>query len=197
MIHIWSLLFSEYICNELNLNRCKQSIISYGLEVIIGASIKLIIYITIPLISGFLNQFAAAYLSAGLLKICSGGYHCSAYYRCLISTFLIFSLIAVISKYMAGTIPSEPILYFSLFLALIIFILLAPVDVKEKPIISLNRRKLLKTISCLMVIIYILLFYYWKPEQNIALASGFAILFHVFTLTKFGNAFLRWVDKSL
>lgn len=198
MIHTWSLNISNYIGKELNLDNRKILIISYGTEVIIGAFIKLAVFIIIPLILGVFKLFATAYISFALLRLPSGGVHCSAFYRCLIISTSVYLGIALIAKYLATlSINSIELLWLVLLMAIIVFIKLAPVDVKEKPIRSILRRKILKYISCLMVIAIFIVTYFWQPDHDITWAISLAISFQVFTLTKAGHSFFGWVDNII
>ena len=198
MIHTWSLHLANYIGNELKLDNRKIVIVSYGTEVLIGALIKLVAFILIPFILGVFKLFATAYISFALLRLPSGGVHCSAFYRCLITSTITYLGIALIAKYLATlNMPSIEVLWVVLLMALIVFIKLAPVDVKEKPIRSTLRRKRLKFISCLMVIVIFVVFLFWQPGHDITWATSLAILFQVFTLTKAGHSFFGWVDKII
>lgn len=197
MVHSWSVRFADYLGKELNLAEERIPIVAYGLEVIIGALIKLIVFTTIPLVLRVFPQFAAALISSAVLRLASGGVHCSAFYRCVICSLGVFLTIALISKYFSYTLPSDDIFGFSLVVAFTAFIILAPVDVEEKPIKSPTRRKILKFISCLLIIVYFFIFKSWDLSNEIVLASGLAILFHSFTLTKPGHSFFKWLDQII
>lgn len=198
MIHTWAVNIAEILSRELKLDKKRTSIVIYGLEVILGGIIKLFIFITLPLVLGVFTQFIAANLASGFLRLTSGGVHCSSYYRCLIVSTTIFLIIAFVSKYLFIYIVFvDLILWFSLALALVVFVIKAPVDVPEKPIRNHSRRRMLKIISCIMVMLYFLLFLYWKPEPDVILASSLGVLFHTFTLTRPGHTSVFLVDKSI
>lgn len=198
MIHTWSKAIARYSAREIKLNGRKEAIVSYGLKVILGGIIKLIVFLLVPLSLGVFSQFTAACLSSGFLRLPSGGAHCSAYYRCLITSLSVFLLIAVVAKYLSLFItPDEIFLWFSLALAFIVFIRLAPVDVPQKPIRSKVHRKALKIASCALVLVYFAIFLYWKPGSDVVLSTSLAILFHTFTLTRSGHNFLAWVDNVI
>ncbi|ACV61331.1 Accessory gene regulator B [Desulfofarcimen acetoxidans DSM 771] len=198
MIHTWSVCLARYLGSELNLDKSRVSIISYGLEVLIGGFFKLIIYIVVPLFLGVFNQFAAAFLCSALLRLPSGGPHCSAYYKCLINTLVIYLTIAVTATYLSlSPLPVQAVLWFGLGLAFMVFYKLAPVDVKEKPIKSEKRRRCLKIISCIIVVVYFIFFSYWRFSQDIMWACSMAVIFHTFTLTWSGQRFIGKLDKLL
>ena len=197
MIHTYSKKLAEHLINELNLDNQRIPVISYGLEVIIGGFLKLTTFIFVPWLFGVLNQFTTAYITSAFLRLPSGGAHCTAYYKCLINTLVVFLIIALIAKHTLNPLPIKQILWISLFLALLVFVKIAPVVSKEKPIVSLKRRRNLKIASSLILVIYFIVSLYWNPKQDILIASSLAILFHIFTLTKLGHKLLSYVDKLI
>ncbi|MTI80014.1 MAG: accessory regulator AgrB [Firmicutes bacterium] len=198
MIHNMSVCLARYLGAELRLAESKISIAAYGFEILIGVVIKMLFYILVPFILGILPEFAAAFISVGILRLPSGGGHCSAYYRCLIYTLLIYITIAILAQYLAlYTLPAKEILWIILSLALFIFVFYAPVDVKENPIINITRRKRLKVISCLLVAVYFVVFFYWNPALNLIWACSLGILFHIFILTRIGHKFIKFIDRLI
>lgn len=198
MIHTISVRITNYIAAELKLENSRLNIISYGIEVLLGGLVKWSIFIIVPLLLGVFKQCITACIIYAILRIPSGGRHCSAFYKCLIVSFSIFITIAFIAKYCSLTaFLIKPIFWFSICIVFIIFLLKAPVDVPEKPILSTSRKKTLKIISCIIVAIIPILFICLKPNDDLFLASSLAILFHAFTLTKPGNNFLYWLDNKI
>lgn len=198
MIHNCSVNLARRISNELDFDKKRFKIIAYGLEIIIGGCLKLFAYILIPLILGIFQIFMFAYLSAAFLKLFSGGVHCSAYYRCFISTLLVFLTIGETARYLSGfELPYLEIFWLSLTITFFVFVKLSPVDVKEKPIKSEFRRKILKIVSLAMLLVYFLIFNVWNPGSDIILACSISILFHAFTLTRTGFAFFKFVDQII
>lgn len=196
MVHSLSVRIANYLVNEIEHDKPKLSIVSYGVEILIGGLIKIAVFVTVPLLFGFFPEFAIAFLSSAFLRIPSGGAHFSAYYRCLIITLSVFSGIALIAKYTYINFYVVKVFFISsLALAFFTFIKIAPVDVKEKPIRSPLRRKRLKIISCLMIIFYFAIFIYYKQSVNNVLASGLAVLFHTLTLTEYGKNLCLKLDK--
>jgi accessory gene regulator B len=198
MIHSWSVRLAGFLAMELNLGERRQAVVAYGLEVLIGALIKVIIFIAVPCVLGVFNLFMATLLSAGILRLPSGGVHCSAYYRCLVSALTIHIVIAFAAQHLATfSLPALGILYVVLSITFITFLKLAPVDVKEKPILSTVRRKNLKIVSCSMVIVYFIFFSVWQPAQDILLACSMGIMFQTFNLTRAGHKFFNWIDAHI
>lgn len=200
MINSWSLKAAGYIGKELELDDKKRAIISYGLEVIIGAIIKLIVFITVPWILGVFTEFWVAYLSFAFLRIVAGGVHCTAFYRCVTVSLTSLLVIAFMANYISSY--ALPYTYQGLYWGVLVFSFLvvvakAPIDVEEKPIISPKRRMCLKIVSCLVIFLYLLASVYWNPEDKIYIASGLGILFQVFTVTKRGNQFFKLVDQII
>ncbi|MEG6510567.1 accessory gene regulator ArgB-like protein [Desulforamulus ruminis] len=198
MIHGWSVHFAQYLGSELNLDHRKVAIVAYGLEVILGAIIKLAVYIIIPSMLGVFKLFAVAFLISAPLRLASGGPHNNAYYKCLITALTVFLIIAFTAKGLSTSpLPLNILFPLVLFLAFPVFLKLAPVDSKEKPIKSEARRKRLKFISCLLLVIYGITFTLWQPEQAVGLACLLAVLFHTFSLTKMGYALFKAIDNLI
>lgn len=198
MIHAWSARIAGYIGKELAIDDKKIAIVSYGLEVIIGALIKLQVFILVPLVFGVFTEFMVVYLSFAFLRIAAGGVHCTAYYRCLLFSVTSYLIIAFTAIYLGSyNLPYREIYWVVLALSFLVIFAKAPIDVEEKPIISPKRRLRLKVISCLVVISYWLLSIYWDPGSIIYLASGMGILFQTFTLTQSGAKFFKWVDHII
>jgi len=200
LINSWSARAAGYIGKELDLDNKKMAIVSYGIEVIIGALIKLIVFIAVPWMLGVFVEFMVAYLSFAILRIVAGGVHCSEFYRCLIvsvTSYLAIAFIAIhISSYALPYTYQElywGILLFSFF----VIIAKAPVDVQEKPIINPKRRLRLKIASCLVVGVFMIISVCWHLEDKFYIASGLGILFQVFTVTKSGGKFFKLVDQII
>lgn len=201
MINSWSVKVAGYIGKELDLDNKKTAIVSYGIEVMIGAIIKLIIFIMVPWMLGVLTEFIVAYLSFAILRIVAGGVHCSEFYRCLIVSLSSYLAIAFIATYLSFyALPSytyQELYWVLLAFSFLVVITKAPVDVQEKPIINPKRRLRLKIASCLVIGLFMLVSVYWQPEDKIYIASGLGILFQVFTVTQSGAKFFKLVDQII
>lgn len=195
MVHNWALNLANAIGKELNLENQKLPILSYGLEVLIGAVIRIFIYIAIPYMLGILDLFWAAFFSMGILKLASGGVHSNAYYKCLWFSLILLCVIAFMATHLATfELPLDEITITILIITFFTFLKLAPVTVKEKPIRSEKRRIRLKLIACGLVLVYGASYYLWQPADAVLIACLLSIAFHDFTLTKAGHQFMRYVD---
>lgn len=198
MIHDWSVRLGRYLEGELKLSQRDVTIVSYGLEIIIGGIIKIFFYISVPLSLGLFNQFWAAFFTAAVLRSAAGGAHCSTFCKCLLFTLLIFLGIAATSRALSMILlPAEEILLVSTVLAFLIFLIYAPLDVKEKPIKSANRRRWLKTISCVIAPACYVVITHLAPGQDIILACSLAICFSTFVVTKSGLKFIKFLDSVI
>lgn len=108
MIHAISNQFANLISEELHLERGKIRIVSYGLEVLLGGLIKTAFFVVTPLSMGLFKLFATVYITSALLRLSSGGFHCSSFLRCLLSTLLIFLVLATGAKYHLPRVASIP-----------------------------------------------------------------------------------------
>lgn len=195
MIHNWAFNLAHAIGKELDLEDRKLTIISYGLEVLIGALIRIITYITIPYMLGILDLFWVAFLSMAILKLASGGVHSNAYYKCLWYSLIIIIAISFTARYLATLdLPLDIITGSTLIITFFTFWKLAPVICKEKPIKSESRRIRLKILACGLVLVYALSYYFWRPDDEILIACLLSVIFHVFTMTQLGHRFMRFLD---
>lgn len=198
MIHTISVRITNYIAEELNIEKSRFFVLSYGVEVLLGGLVKWSIFIIVPLLLGVFKQFMTACIIYAIFRVPSGGRHFSAYYKCVIVSFLIFAAIAFISKFFPlAFFLSISIFWFSVAIVFIIFLFKAPVDVPQKPILSSSRKNTLKIVSCSIAVLVPLLFISLKPSNDLLLAASLAILFHAFTLTKPGNNLLCWLDNKI
>jgi accessory gene regulator B len=96
---------ADYLNQELNLGDSRQSIIAYGLEILLGGLVKVVSFIAIPALLGILPQTWAAMSAATFFRFPAGGAHLTAYYRCLIGYLLTFCFIGALAKITASYIP--------------------------------------------------------------------------------------------
>ena len=83
-IHELSVRFAAYLAQELNSDQRQELRMAYGLEILLGEIIKLIVIISLSWMLNILPEVLTITVTAGILRLASGGEHCSEYYRCLI-----------------------------------------------------------------------------------------------------------------
>lgn len=74
---------AKYITDGAELGSGQTDSVRYGLEIILGALIKGVILLTSACFLGILPQVIIALICGSLLRLVSGGAHCTSYLRCL------------------------------------------------------------------------------------------------------------------
>ncbi|HEY9060835.1 MAG TPA: accessory gene regulator B family protein [Pseudobacteroides sp.] len=125
--------------------------IEYGFHIIISETSKMLVTIALMYFIGFLKYSFFVILVFGILRNFLGGVHAKSHLGCFLSYF--FTVLLIISAGLETTGNQGIIIMLSVLPAVIISIMkYAPADTEEKPIISSNQRKKLKTIGLLTVL---------------------------------------------
>ena len=74
---------AKYIAEEAELSPDRVDSVRYGLEIILGTMIKAAVLLTLACLLGTLPQVIIALVCGSLLRLVSGGAHCTSYLRCL------------------------------------------------------------------------------------------------------------------
>jgi accessory gene regulator B len=127
----------------------RLKIMKFGLECLIGDFSKLLAYFIIFWLLSVPEYYLVSVLCYCGVRAAGGGYHEETYFRCFITSFVIFSVIIFCSyRFPLDTVPRA----FILILSLIVAYLFAPVDHPNKPIISEERRRRLKYLTCILMV---------------------------------------------
>lgn len=202
-IHGVSEQFAAYLARELDIDQRQELRMGYGLEILLGEIVKLIIIISSAWILGILPQVLTITISAGILRLASGGEHCSAYYRCLIGGtvwFLllgwgVYSLHAFISP---SVISVDAGLLF--FISLAIILKYAPGETENKPITGEAEREKFKKWSVAIMLAYglmLVLFSNVAVLDSLVLPMAAGIMAQAFTVSPAGYDFLHFIDRVL
>lgn len=186
---------SKSVINNINqeckLDNTERAKINFGLEIIIGSVIKLIILFTTYLILGvFIQSFIAMYTFA-MVRLTSGGYHCNTAIKCLIVSLVGFSFIGLISDLF---ILSNLYYYLIALVLLFIVLLRAPVDPFQRPV-SHKRKILMKTISAILLFALIILPIKYNIDNSYKNAILLSICFQVFTITTIGYKTYELINR--
>lgn len=141
-----SFYITKFILNNINVSKIQLQHIDYGLNIILINIPKLILLFLISYIFNITYYFGVAFFTFATLRFFAAGMHNSTSIGCNIMNITIFFSNIFFSIYCSF---DKYILIFFNILSLIIFILYAPADTKEKPIINKNLRKFLKIFSVL------------------------------------------------
>lgn len=174
-------------CNDL-----KRKQLRYGLEGIYSLIIKTTIVIIISILTKTIYQTLLFLLFYAGIRTFSFGIHAKSNLACWISTITIYNIIPLLIKNIF--IPNR-ISYLILGLSFLSMLLWAPADTPKRPLIRKKERIKCKIISCLVVIIYTIIFYFSKNNLiNFTLTYALLVqsilinpITYKITNTKFNN----------
>ncbi|HHY91345.1 MAG TPA: accessory gene regulator B family protein [Clostridiales bacterium] len=126
-------------------------IIKFGLECIFGEGSKFLAYLIFFSFFSLAKEYLIAFLFFALTRFAAGGYHEKTYWRCFITSLLIFSSILGIAIYVP--LPFWLRIFMSI-LSVMLMVVYAPVDHPNKPIISEHRRRKFKRLAIGMAILF-------------------------------------------
>lgn len=187
------------IANDLNFNKLQRAKVSYGLEIILGGLVKVLVFITVPMILGIFNTTIAALLASGLFRLPAGGAHCTSYGRCLLGSLVTFCILGALALYLADFVNYISALYLCwgvILLSAVVTLHYVPVDCKAKPVKPAQRlRQRVWALGTLLVYILITLIIQLPPE--LLLAAGMGLTVQVLTLLPQGHTLMERMDNLL
>jgi accessory gene regulator B len=202
-IHEQSVRFAAYLAKELDSDQRQELRMAYGLEILLGEIIKLIVIISLSWILGILPEVLTITVFAGILRLASGGEHCSEYYRCLIGGTAWFLFLGW-GVHFLNTFLHQPTINLSaglLFsISIIIILKYAPGETENKPISSEAERKKFKNWSVLIMFIYgfiIILSANISVLNFFVMPIAIGIIAQAFTVSPAGYGFIHFVDRVL
>lgn len=194
---------------SLELDSDEKDIIAYGAITLILIIWSIMWVVIFGALFGVLREALVFSFSSAILRKFSGGGHATSPNRCVIIGTTITTAYSVFINNIYKYFNSSMINFFILFLialCYLIIIKLAPRDTSTKPIVQLDMRERLKTLSLIIMIIYsiiifIILLLNIKYNNDILLkyveciCGG--IIFQCFTLTDFGVNSIKNIDHIL
>lgn len=202
-IHELSVRFAAYLAQELKNDHRQELRMAYGLEILLGEIVKLIVIISLSWILGIFTEVITITVTAGALRLASGGEHCSEYYRCLIGGTAWFLLLGW-GVYSLNILLAQPIinlgaaLLFSI--SIIIILKYAPGETENKPISSEAERKKFRNWSVLIMFTYgviIMVSAHISFLNFFVLPMVIGIVAQAFTVSPVGYGFIHFVDRIL
>lgn len=198
---------SQYLARELDIDAGDADVIRYGLEIILGALIKGITVIGVSYLLGITPYVLTALGTSGILRLLSGGVHCSSYGRCLIFGSVMSMMIGSLAMVAGPYITPVVMLVFIMLTALtgLLFVYKwAPADTPGKPIKRPEKRMKFKKYSLLYVIIWniaVTFFVLLSSESSLALslalASAGGLLMQTASLSPAGYRLVGRIDYGL
>ncbi len=202
-IHELAARIAGHLALELEYDHIYEARMAFGLELFLGEIIKLICLITISYILGLLPEILIITATAGILRLASGGEHCSEYYRCLIGGTMCFMLLGWAVHYFSPILNQQELFFVALLSFLIAEIALwkyAPGDTENKPITEEKDIIKYKKWSLIIAVVYFIIMMIFSAVTTlnlITLAIAVGMLEQVFTVTPWGYRFLHFIDHVL
>ncbi len=202
-IHELSVKWAAYLARELESDRIQENRMAFGLELLLGEIVKLALVITISYLLGILPEVLTITLVAGFLRLASGGEHCSAYYRCLIGGLSCFILLGW-TAHLINPLINNSVLWLVIcigsFISGAILWQYAPGDTANKPINTLEQKKLFRKWSFIILGVYICIMVAMMQipaARLLVLPMLIGILEQSFTISPWGYNFIHSIDRLL
>ncbi|MBE3585588.1 accessory gene regulator ArgB-like protein [Desulfofundulus thermocisternus] len=197
MIHDLARKIASWLSQELQQEE-RAAVMAYGLELLLGAVVKVVCFVTIPLLLGIFHQVMAVLLASVVFRLAAGGAHCTAYYRCLIGSLTTFTGLGFLARWLPETdIPARGMALAATLFAVIVALIWAPADTPAKPITRVGHRRALKIISLMVPLCYIAVTWFLPLRDDLVAASALGLAFQSFTVTPAGYRFIEWLDVFL
>lgn len=161
MVVRWCVLKEAFINNSMNViqkyypnySDVKLEELKYGLLGLYLMISKSIIIFSIAIFLGIFKELLIFTVIYNIIRAPSFGMHASKSWICLVASTSIFILLTYLS--LNVTIPINIKLIIGI-IGIIFMYKNSPADTAKKPIVSLKRRKIYKTISTLLAIIFVI-----------------------------------------
>lgn len=177
-------------------NSVYEDEVRYGIEVILGSIFQVVLLLAIASLLGLVYQTLGILLASALFRRYSGGAHCTAYYRCTLTSLITFLPLAYLTGFLL-TYNNLVITCCAAIVVLTIAWIQAPVDNPTKPITDPVQRQALRKKSLIAAVILCLaaaglLFIF--PLGSTAIMVG--LLWQSITLTAPGHIYMSLWDNT-
>ena len=142
----------SFFTQHASLDEVEQIKLKYVLQVLVNDSLKILLIFGLALAMGRLESFSHALLALMILRPFSGGFHLKKFLSCLFFSAG-FLCLAVLLGDLVRFSPSARNL--TGCVAFIIFMVLAPIIPKERPLYSLKRLRIFKRNALLIVSVHL------------------------------------------
>lgn len=190
-----------FLAGQVGLEKSKVDNVRFGLELILGEIIKLVILLIVAGILGVLPGALYAVISMGLFRLVSGGGHCEDYWRCLAFGLLVFLGAGRVGVYAAPYI-SQMVLIKILIVGCLVMsvavLIWAPGEVPNRKINAGERVKFRKmSLACLAVWTGVTVFLVVPHSVPVAVAGLLAMVVQAFSFTPPGYRAIDHFDVLL
>lgn len=194
---------SRYLSNELDLDPKEVESIRFGFEMILGAFLKALVIFGLSYWLDMLPQVLVALATSSVLRLLSGGVHCSSYLRCLVFGTSMMVLAGYLSVVFGSYFSTEGMVSAIPFISLLggyVAHHWAAMEHPGDPPSSKEKRLRFKKLSFIFVVfwaLFMLLLINAGFQKSIILASTGGLIVQLFSLTPVGYAFTGKVDGLL
>jgi accessory gene regulator B len=194
-------IIGKYITKEAGFGPGYADRVRYGTEIILGALIKGIVLFTAAGFWNILPQVIVAFSCGSLLRLVSGGAHCTGYLRCLGFGLLVYLSIGKVALYLERFISPDqlaPILLSGFLIMTLCALLWAPAQVPYRPI-NFNEAIFFKslTITILAVCLTIAFLFSNQIKMSFMMAGLLSLLAQTFSFSPPGYLVIGKIDTFL
>jgi accessory gene regulator B len=184
---------ADYFQKQLGLTQDETEVVHYGMQAILYNLAGILTICLIGWLLGCIWATIAVALTAGSLRLLSGGAHSRSPLICNLLGMAIAPLLAKTAEYAAVQSPHPLLLCIVLIgalFSLLTFYLLAPVDSPAKPIPSVRERRKFKYLTVTLAVLITLgqiALLIGGGSPSLALAASLGAWWQAFTLTRAGH----------
>lgn len=173
--------------------------LAYGAEILIGSILKLSVLFFIAVMTDIVLEATVLLIVTGIVRTLSGGAHCSAYYRCMVTSLLILMMFghAINISYPFLSLLPVSVLIGIIALCICIYWRYAPQAPLNKPFMSRTKELTFRWYTLFTVVVFLIISIILGTSSLIAWTIAFALLWQAFTLTPLGHRFIGLWDVLL
>jgi len=177
----------------------KANLLGYGAEILIGGMVKLVALFLISTLLGIVVEVALLLLVIAIMRTLSGGAHCTAYYRCLSTSIIVFVTLGYTIKTIYPLLSVQSSLVLGVIMALYIYLYwsYAPQAPPNKPFKTKAAADAFRKYTLTAVFVLSLIPFLLGVESLISWIIAGGLLWQAFTLTPVGHGFVRFMDVLL
>ncbi len=158
---------------------------------------KLLFFILIALLLDIFIAMFSIIITFVLFRIISGGVHMSTFYRCFVTSLVLFVIPPLLLQDLPNTHSILYLIIITFIFSSLVTILYVPHAAHNRPIAE-NKKLFFKQTSIgfllIWLIINIILHFFFLEFPTVSFFSSVGLLLQSFTLTPFGYKFLYTID---
>jgi len=186
-----------YLDKNLATNQDNSEIYAYGLEILLGAVIKLSIVFLLGWIFNVFGLTLIVLVTYAAFRCFGGGAHMSTYLKCLLLGTTVVVGMGLLSQFNLATHLLAYIATFALVFALFVCYKWVPGDTEKKPISDREVRNRQKRKMAIIIAVWglIILYLLHHSLNTYALAMILGSISSVFLIAPWGYSLLTTIDK--